>query len=101
MVSVGLIVAAAVWHASPLSAGAGPRDGRLTQSPTALSPAAGLDGAKTAAFFDSVWVRVLRNVNTECKVCPSPSCLNKDWFGSSYQFQAVCWAQGARVGNTT
>jgi hypothetical protein len=100
MVSVGLIVAAVVWHAWLASAGAGPPDGRQTQSQTAPPPAAERDGAKTA-FFESVWVRVLRNVNTECKLCPSPGCLNKDWFGSSYQFQAVCWARGAKVGNTT
>jgi hypothetical protein len=100
MVWVGLIAAAAVWHAWSASAGAGPRDGQPTQSRTAPSPAAEPDGGKPA-FFESVWVRVLRNVNTECKLCPSPGCLNKDWFGSSYQFQAVCWAQGAKVGNTT
>jgi hypothetical protein len=98
MVPARLIVAAAVWHASPLSAGVGPRD-----SPAERPPAAGGSTASRAAPppFESVWVRVRRNLNTECKLCPSPGCLNRDWFGSSYQFQAVCWAQGAKVGNTT
>ena len=95
---MGLAVAAVVWHAWPASAGAGPRNG--SQSMQSRPPAAEL-GAGQPPFFESVWVRVLRNVNTECKLCPSPRCLNKDWFGSSYQFQAVCWAQGAAVGDTT
>jgi hypothetical protein len=91
MTPVGLIVAAVGWHAWPASAGAGPRGESRAAEPAGLS----------SPPFESVWVRVLRNVNTECKLCPAPGCMNKDWFGSSYQFQAVCRAQGARVGNTT
>jgi hypothetical protein len=99
MVPVALIVAATTWLARPTLAGAGPPDGSVAaiggSTESRMAPSAG-----KAPLFESVWVRVLRNVNTECKLCPSPGCLNKDWFGSSYQFQAVCWAQGAKVGNT-
>jgi hypothetical protein len=95
MVLVRLIAASAVWHAWPLAAGPSPPNGLEGRRTESIEP-------RTApAPFESAWVRVLRNINTECKLCPSPDCLNKDWFGSSYQFQAVCWAQGAKVGNTT
>jgi hypothetical protein len=50
--------------------------------------------------FDSVFVRVLRDINTECKACPHPGCVNKDWYGSSHQFAAKCWTAGTIVGNT-
>src|ERR1700748_2015118 len=50
--------------------------------------------------FDSVWVRVQRGVNTECKTCPFPNCPNKDWYGSSFQFAAKCWTVGAIIGKT-
>jgi hypothetical protein len=53
-----------------------------------------------AQQFDSVWVRVLRDVNTECKTCPYPNCPNKNWYGSSYQFSAKCWTVGAIIGRT-
>jgi hypothetical protein len=51
-------------------------------------------------MFDSVWAKVRRNVNTECKSCPDPLCLNKDWYGSSYLFRTDCYTTGAMVNNT-
>lgn len=54
----------------------------------------------TQSNFESVFVRVLRDINTECKACPHPGCVNKEWFGSSHQFAAKCWTAGTTVGNT-
>lgn len=50
--------------------------------------------------FDAVFVRVFRDINTECKACPHAGCINKDWYGSSHQFVAKCWTAGSVVGNT-
>jgi hypothetical protein len=50
--------------------------------------------------FNNVWARVRRYVNTECKACPDPLCLNKDWYGSSYMFRTDCYTTGALVNNT-
>jgi hypothetical protein len=52
------------------------------------------------AQFDSIWVRVLRGLTTECKSCPSPLCSNTDFYGPSLQFMAICWAGGAPVNDT-
>jgi hypothetical protein len=51
-------------------------------------------------MFDSVWAKVRRNVNTECKICPNPLCKNRDWYGSSYLFRTDCYLTGAMVNNT-
>lgn len=51
-------------------------------------------------LFDTVWAKVRRGVNTECKACPDPLCTNKNWFGSAHHFRASCYATGATVNNT-
>jgi hypothetical protein len=50
--------------------------------------------------YESVWARVRRDINTECKTCPYQACTNQDWYQSSFQFLAVCYAKGSMVNST-
>jgi hypothetical protein len=60
-----------------------------TPEPTPISP-----------YYDSVWVKVLPNIITECKTCPYSLCPNKDFYGSTYMFRASCWASGQKINST-
>jgi hypothetical protein len=108
--ALGLIITTLLWHALSSSVGSIPAQGlaeplsisgQAIKSQVVSTPSSGLDSPPKSTVFNTVWVKVQRDVNTECKQCPSPSCLNQDWFGSSYQFQAICWINGAQIGNTT
>ena len=64
------------------------------------TPELAVAGRTKPAKFESVWVRVKRDTNTECKLCPYENCSNKDWYGSSHMFGATCWTYGERINNT-
>ena len=98
----------ALWVLMWIQFGLAMKDGSLVRS-KGIGPADGasIEGESMihqnlppVREFDAVWVRVLRDVNTECKTCPYPNCPNKDWYGSSYQFSAKCWTVGAIIGKT-
>src|ERR1700709_513323 len=74
-----------------------PVDSQIAVQAVNLTEEAAIEVAQQP--FDAVWARVLRGVNTECKVCHYSRCPNKDWYGSSNQFSAKCWTTGAQVGN--
>jgi hypothetical protein len=54
----------------------------------------------SSSFYESVWVKVLTGINTECKICPDSLCSNKNFYGSLLMFRATCWATGQKVNAT-
>lgn len=62
------------------------------QTPAVPSP--------SSSYFESVWVKVLAGINTECKTCPNSLCSNKNFYGGLMMFRATCWTNGEKINAT-